>query len=190
MIRGRRKLALPEPPRGTGLGGLSPVCHQPTLSSLLQPPSSVLGSTRGSDAPCPQDDTLCLRTLLLNWPRCVMGRGLKVHCGGRKPMTLTVALWIPPQRRLTGPQERRQVRSEVLPAHRTDTLLWHGQALVPKPKLPHDDKWRHPALGGRESHQPQGTPMLETLAPRPPAQMPRRGRQGCPSRVTIQPDFK
>lgn len=122
MIRGRRKLALPEPPWGTGLGGLSPVCPQPTPSSLLQPPSSVLGSTSASDVPYPQDDTLCLRTLLLNWPRCVMGRGLKVHCGGRKPMTLTVALWIPQQGKLTGPQERRQQSGARSSLHTAQTL--------------------------------------------------------------------
>ena len=156
------------------------MCPQPTPSSLLQLPSSVLGSTHASDAPCPQDDTLCLRTLLLNWPRCVMGRGLKVRCGGRKAMTLTVALWMP--------QVRRQQSGRGPPAHRTDTLLWHGQALVPKPQLPHDDRGRHPALGRRKSHQPQGTPMLETwphgLQPRCPGVAGRAAPVGLQSSLT------
>lgn len=119
------------------------------------------------------------------------GKRAKSALWGQKAYDFDRGLVDPPAEEADGaPGEETTVRSEVLPAHRTDTLLWHGQALVPKPQLPPDDRGRHPALGRRKSHQPQGTPMLETLAPRPPAQMPRRGRQGCPSRVTIQPDFK
>ena len=108
------------------------MCSQPTPSSLLQPPSS--GSIHASNAPCPQDDTLYLRTFIELAPMCY-GKRAKSALWGQKAYDFDRGLMDPQQRRLTGPRERRQQSQERGPPctpHRHPPLAWAG----PGPEAP------------------------------------------------------